>query len=150
MAEPIAFPSTTANFSLPLLFAGQAQKEFVLNHSLQAIDALLQNSVGDSISSPPATVENGATYRVAENASGSWAGHDGDIAMAIGGAWVFVSPLDGMMIYDRAARRHLLYDGGWKSATAPAAPIGGAVIDIEARAMLSALIEALRGIGIIA
>ncbi len=149
MAEPVAFPSTTTNFALPLLFAGQTQKEFTLNQSLIAIDALLLNSVLETRDIPPQEVEDGATYRVAHNASEAWVGRDGQIAIAIGGAWMFVQASDGMMLFDRSTKQHLFHNEGWQSAQTPPSAEGGAVIDAEARAMLSGLVEALRTVGIL-
>ncbi len=150
MAEPIAFPSTTANLSLPMLFAGQAQKEFALNQSLMIIDALLQKSIATTLAAPPQTAEPGATYRIADNASGEWAGHENELATIVGGSWLFVPPSEGMSVYDRTARQNLFYDEGWQTAETPSAPTGGAVIDTEARATLAALVDALRSIGIFA
>ncbi len=150
MAEPIAFPSTTANLSLPMLFAGQAQKEFALNQSLLIIDALLQKNINATLAVPPQNAEHGETYRVDENASGAWAGHENKLATIVGGSWVFVPPSNGMSVYDRTQRQRIFYNDGWQTAEAPPAPTGGAVVDTEARTMLAALIDALRSIGIFA
>ena len=148
MTTPISFPSTSSNFSLPLLFAGQAQKEFSLNQSLSIIDALLLQSVDASASVPPAGPADGAKYRVQAGASGDWSGHDDDIAIQIGGAWHFVAPKNGMNLFDREAENTLHYNSGWKSAAEPTAPSGGATVDSEARAAIVELIEALRNLGV--
>jgi hypothetical protein len=133
---------------LPLLFAGQAQKEPFINHALSAIDALLTGVIDDSLASPPGSPPEGARYRVLENASGEWQGHEDKIAMFIGGAWEFVAPHDGLSIFDVSARTSLYFAGSWVSAAEPSAPSGGSVIDSEARAALVALIEALKTTGI--
>jgi len=148
MASPIAFPSTTTRLSLPLLFAGQAQKEPFINHAFSAIDALLTGVVDNSLVSPPSSASEGACYRILENATGEWLGHDDEIAIFIGGAWAFVAPHNGLTIFDKNARTSLYFAESWVSATEPSAPTGGSVIDSEARAALAALIEALKTAGI--
>lgn len=148
MANPIAFPSTTARLSLPLLFVGQAQKEPFINHAFSLVDALLAGQVGDSLETPPSDPTEGSSYRILENATGEWTGHDHEIALRIGGAWEFVSPSDGMMTFDQTAGVRLLFAGGWQAAAEPSTPSGGATIDLEARSAISALIEALRAAGI--
>jgi len=148
MADPIVFPSATTNLSLPLLFAGQAQKEPFINHALSLVDSLLPGVVVDSLSSPPSSSSEGASYRILGNASGEWNGHDDDIAIWIGQAWEFHSPSNGMAIFDQTAHNQLRFSGGWQTATEPAMPAGGTTIDTEARETIVALIEALKAAGI--
>ncbi|MAY20470.1 MAG: hypothetical protein CL955_07615 [Erythrobacteraceae bacterium] len=150
MADPIAFPSTTPNYSLPLLFTGQAQKEFSLNQSLTLIDALLTPSVNASTDTPPPTANEGESFRVSAPATGDWTNHEDEIAIRIGGAWQFVQPVTGMTLYDQADAAYWHYNSTWKSAAEPAAPTGGSVVDIEARTALAELIQALRNLGIFA
>ena len=150
MIEPITFPSATSHFSLPLLFTGQAQKEFFLNQSFAMIDALLQASVLASLAEPPATPVDGSCYRILVAASGDWAGHDDEIAIRLGGTWHYIAAQDGMMVFDRAGGAFLHYDSGWHAASEPVGPTGGAFVDAEARLAISGLIQALRNVGIFA
>lgn len=148
MAEPISFPSTTTNFSLPLLFAGQAQKEFFVNQSLTLVDALMTNSALDSISTPPTNPGEGAVYRIVSSADGDWAGHDDEIAIFIGSAWHFVTPKTGQTLFDVQSGAFLHYNAGWQSPVEPAQATGGTTIDTEARQMLAGLVEALQKAGV--
>lgn len=150
MAVPINFPSTTTHFSLPLLFAGQAQKEFFVNQSLSLIDAVLRNGFDDSITTPPTESAEGASYRVISTATESWEGHEDEIAIQLGGVWHFLIPQEGMTMFDRQAGSFMHYNSEWQSAIEPTNPAGGANIDAEARQMLSELVEALRMVGIFA
>ncbi len=150
MAVPITFPSATPHFSLPLLFAGQAQKEFFVNQSLSLIDTLLQNAVVASIANPPLDAEEGASYRVTSLATDSWTGHEDEIAIKLGGGWHFLMPTRGMTIFDRQAGTFVHYQLDWQTAAEPTLQRGGDNIDAEARQMLTELIEALRSIGIFA
>lgn len=149
MATPIEFPSVTQNLALPLLFAGQAQKEFSINQALLALDAVMPRSVIASASAPPTAPAEGEAYRVLSGASGDWAGHEDDLALWIGGAWVFAPPTEGMVVYDRGAAVLVIYRDGWQSGSEPIAPTGGDTIDVEARTAIEGLIEALRTAGVL-
>ncbi|MEM7667059.1 MAG: DUF2793 domain-containing protein [Pseudomonadota bacterium] len=149
MSQPTSFPSTTSNFDLPLLFAGQAQKEFFVNQSLSLIDAIIGRSVIASINVPPPSPTEGENYRITAPAEGDWASHEDDIAISIGGAWNFVRARDGMALFDRAAGQFILFRSGWHIASHPTEPQGGTTIDQESRIAIVELTEALRTIGIL-
>ena len=148
MAVPISFPSTTARFGLPLLFSGQAQKEFSINQAFAMVDSLLQSSILESVDTPPPSPTEGDCYRVVAPATGDWLDHEDDIAVSLGGAWQFVRPQPGMRVYDVAEGAILHYESEWKRAEEPALPSGGSVIDAEARQAIAELMEALRKIGV--
>jgi hypothetical protein len=83
-------------------------------------------------------------------AAAAWTGHDDEIAVLIGGEWHFVAPREGMELFDRAAGYQLVYRSAWEAAVAPVAPAGGTTIDVEARAAIIALLEALTAAGVLA
>ncbi len=150
MAVALSFPSVTPHFGLPLLFSGQAQKEFFLNQSLTLIDALLQQSVLDSLPSPPASPADGDTYRVTSVATAEWAGQEDRIAVRVGGDWLFLEAKEGMRLFDREHGAFVHFNGQWESPVEPSAPSGGGTIDAEARQMLNDLVEVLRKTGVFA
>ena len=128
--------------------AGQAQKEFALNQSLSVIDALLSQCISGSMADPPSAPVDGATYRITAPAQGAWVGHEDQIALWIGGAWSFVTPGEGMTVFDRGTGALIHYQGIWQTPVEPAEATGGSTIDSEARQMLVELVEALRKIGV--
>lgn len=150
MAVPISFPSTTSKFSLPLLFAGQAQKEFFVNESLSLIDSLLSGVIKESLATPPAAPVEGDCFRIVATASGDWAGHEDELAIFVGGAWQFVAPQSGMSVFDQQAGATVHFNGSWQSPIEPIQPNGGTTIDTEARQMIGELIEALQKAGVFA
>jgi hypothetical protein len=150
MSDPIAFPSATPVIGLPLLMAGQAQKEFFVNQALCLLDALHPRTVRASLAEPPAAPVDGESFRITAPAGGDWAGRENHIAVRIGGDWHFISPLEGMRLFDKGAGCLVLFRSEWQQCAAPAAPTGGAVIDVEARAAIAALTEALRTAGVLA
>ncbi|MEM6475417.1 MAG: DUF2793 domain-containing protein [Pseudomonadota bacterium] len=149
MADPVEFPSTTPGFAIPLLFAGQSQKEFFINQAFGLIDSFMQRAVVESTDTTPTAPEEGSAYRVLANASGAWSGYDDAIAIYIGGAWQFVTPTQGMAVFDRAAEKWLVFRSTWVSAEAQTPPVGGAVVDSEARVAIDNLVNALRAVGVL-
>jgi len=147
MSEPITFPAGTRNARLPLLYAGQAQKEFFVNQALTVLDALSPRAVVASLSEPPAQALDGDCFRITDPAAGSWSDKSEQIAISVGGSWHFVSPAEGTLVFDRAAGYWLTYRSGWQFATAPAEPAGGTVVDVEARTAIAQLLQTLEEIG---
>lgn len=151
MTEPLEFTSLAPRHSLPLLFAGQAQKEFTINEALARVDALLHAAVKGERADPPAAPEPGESWIVGAGATGAWMAQDGAIASNLAEGWIFVGPLAGMRVFDMAAKQAVIYsEGAWQRVPAPAEPAGGSTVDVEARTALSALVEALRNAGIFA
>jgi uncharacterized protein (DUF3084 family) len=149
MSDAMTFTSTTLNTGLPLLVAGQAQKEFFVNQALAILDAFAPGAVVASLSEPPSNPAEGNCYRVIAPASQAWVGCEDHIAIRVGGAWHMVAPREGMRLFDRAADRSLFFQATWQSASTPAAPTDGTVVDAEARTVLVNLIAALRQVGLL-
>jgi hypothetical protein len=149
MTDPISFTSTSPRFSLPLLFVGQSQKEFTINEALARADALLHCAIESQLATPPATPAEGGCWLVATGATGDWAGHAGEIACREAGAWLFVTPRDGIRILNKATGQQMFYRTGWQAPSTPAAPSGGTTIDTQARTAINALIAALKTSGIL-
>lgn len=161
----------TARFALPMLAAGQAQKELFHNEALAIVDAIAHPaalSIGDT--SPPATPEPGQCWIVGDAPVGDWAGRSGTLACWTEGGWRFVEPVDGMTVWLSPAGIAARYSGGgWHAGeiaatrlvvgdvqvvgargAAVAQPVGGGTIDTQARATLAAIISSLVAHGLIA
>lgn len=163
--------SATARFELPLLNAGQAQKELSHNEALTRIDALIQPCVeAVGVNVPPADPEPGACWIVGASPELAWIGQADALAMWTESGWRFVAPNDGMTVWvrDDALAARYGVDGwdvgsvaasrlaiagqqvvGSREAAIPT-PGGGAVIDVEARAAVAAILTAMRTHGLIA
>ena len=148
---------TTARLALPLLAAGQAQKEVTHNEALATLDlAVAPSVVTVGLSVPPEDPEAGACWIVAAGGSGAWTGADEAIAGWTGGGWRFVRPRLGMLAWVEDAGRLARYaDSGWIVGAPlgdPQPPIdlptGGTTIDSEARAALAAILTALQELGL--
>ena len=149
MSEPLVFASTTPRLGLPNLFAAQAQKEFTVNEAFGLIDALLHPVVQGVSNDPPPTPNEGECWIVGSQPTGEWAGYARQIACCQSGNWLLVSPLDGMVAFDRSARRTVRFSDEWTSASAIAIPKGGATVDTEARGAIAEIVTALTVAGIL-
>jgi hypothetical protein len=163
--------SATARLAIPLLSAGQAQKEVYHNEALQTLDSLVAANVEEPPRvSPPASPALGACYIVAAGATGAWSGKQDNLACFTGGGWRFIAPMDGMTAYVRSTSVWAVYrSSAWElgvvrgstltiggqqvvgpRGSAIATPASGATVDVEGRAAISGILAALRLHGLIA
>lgn len=149
MSDPISFDAITPRLSLPLLFAGQAQKEAFVNEFAARTDALLHCAIEGVADTPPATPQDGENWLIGSAPSGEWSGHAGELALRQSGNWLFAAPRDGMRLLDRSTGQEKRYRNGWQAPARPALPTGGATIDTQARDALAELVAILETAGII-
>lgn len=150
MSDPIIFDTATARFDLPLLFSGQAQKEFFVNEALSRADLLLHCAIEGEAAAPPAAPVAGQVWLVAASPSGAFAGHIGALAGWTTDGWRFVLPRDGVRVFDRSSDAFRLFNGAWRRQVAPTAPSGGTTIDAEVRAAIALLVDKLVDAGVFA
>ena len=158
-------------FALPLLLAGQAQKELTHNEGLALIDMLLHAQVESMVAAtPPGGAVVGQCWVVAPAAAGAWAGYDGQLACLTSGGWRFVAPRRGLRVLCAADGQSYTHNGMvWQAdavrpdgvyisgnrvvAAREAAivdPTGGSVIDTQARAAIGQILATMRVHGLIA
>jgi hypothetical protein len=162
---------TAPRFALPLLASGQAQKEITHNEAIVRLDGLLHAALESrTLTTPPATPAVGALWLVpVAGATGAWAGQGGKLALSTSGGWRFVAPPAGLMLWSKPDGGPAVFDGAtWHWGHWPVAglavagqpvvgprqpaipgPSGGATIDAEGRAAISAILTALRNQGLI-
>lgn len=149
MPDPITFTSATPRLALPLLFAGQAQKEFYVNQAHALIDALLHAAIEGEADDPPVAPAEGECWLAGSAPTAAWDGHPGELACYEAGVWIFVTPRDGIRLLNRSSGQLMLFRGTWSAPAAPAAPAGGTTIDSEARTAITDLIAALSAAGVL-
>lgn len=151
MSDPLTFDSATPRHSLPLLFPGQAQKEFYVNEAHALIDALLHCAIKGVADAPPVAPEDGACWLVGSAPTGAWADQPGKLACRQLGNWLFLPPREGLVVLNTATGQVMRFvGGGWAAPSTPALPAGGAVIDSELRTAFAALVSTLAMAGIFA
>jgi len=160
----------TMHWALPLLSAGQAQKEITHNEAVLAIDRLLHPAViSRSVSTPPVEPLPGDAYIVGARPVALWSGHADKLTTFDGQSWAFTAPRTGCLVWIGDEAIFSFYSGNrWSDGAWPAqglqiggravltaapssapAPSGGDTVDSECRAALNALIAALRNQGVI-
>lgn len=149
MTDPVIFDSQTPRFGLPNLFMGQAQKEIFVNEAHALVDALMHCTIEAETADPPAFPVDGDNWLIAAPATGAWAGEEGRIACRQAGNWIFVSPRDGLRVFDRQRGQELFFVAGWNVPAAPVNPTGGVNVDAEARAAIAEVVAVLRATGLI-
>lgn len=163
--------SNSHRLALPLLHAGQAQKELWHNEALALLDLLVQpvvQTIGGT--EPPATPDAGDCHVVGIAATDAWAGRDHAIAGWTDAGWRFVAPVEGMRFLMAGTMVPLSFTGGaWQvgvfsvselsvegqkvvggQGASVAIPVGGATVDKEARTAIAAIVAALTEHGLIA
>ncbi len=162
--------TVSARFALPLLHAGQAQKEMSHNEALTLVDALVQPCVeAVGLNAPPSDPSIGLCWIVGSAPEAEWAGQAGALAVWTGGGWRFVGPREGMTAWVVDAELQARYRAGvWEGGVAVVSslvidgeqvvggreaaiedPDGGAIVDAEARIAIEAMLGALRTHGLI-
>ncbi len=160
----------TPRLTLPMLVPGQAQKELYHNEALALIDLAVQAAVlSVGTSAPPASPVPGDCWLIGAAPTGAWAAWPNHLAGWTAGGWRFVAPREGMTAWSIADGAQARFSSGsWtigeqrcarlviggvqvvgarQPAITPA--IGGATIDVEARAVLAAIVSAMAVHGLI-
>lgn len=138
----------SARWQLPLLAAAQMQKEITHNEALTLIDALIAPVVeANGVNTPPTAPQPGQCWLVGSAPTGVWAGAARAMACWTAGGWRIIVPRTGMTVR-HVAGAVLRYDGSvWRAPPGVAGPVGGTIVDGEARAALTAVLSALRDQG---
>lgn len=163
--------SVTGRWALPLLDAGQAQKEMTHNEALATVDLLLGASVvAVGVDAPPAGPAVGQCWIVGPAPTGAWAGRTGALAGWTAGGWRFAGPREGQRVWSLSDGCDAVFAGWqWRVGRVTAnelrvggvrvvgaqrpgilPPVGGQVVDTQARSVLGQVVAALTAHGLIA
>jgi hypothetical protein len=161
-------PQST-RLALPLLAAGQAQKDVTHNEALLRLDRLVALAVvSRAAAGPSLDPVVGDCHIVAPAAAAAWGQPAGTLMHWQGNGWLPESPVDGQIVLVQDEAIMLLYRAGWQPQLPVAGlivngqpmlqgvpagianPAGGTIIDTEARTTLAALITALQAHGLLA
>lgn len=123
----------TPNLNLPTTPAGATNISIAYNDAMKIIDAVNPLIVIDiTVAAPPTTVSGDAGKRwiVAGSATGTWAGHENEIALCTDAdVWFFIPPIVGWRLYNLADGIYYRWNGTtWVDDTAAGA-IGEAPSD---------------------
>jgi hypothetical protein len=159
----------TDRLGLPLLAAGQGQKDVTHNEALARLDHLVALAVvSRTAAAPPLAPAPGDCHIVPAAGAAAWGQPAGALMIWQGGGWQPDAPAAGQIALVRDEGVMLVHDGGWQAlwpvaglriggrmvlAVPPSSVVpasGGSVVDNEARSVLTALIAALQAQGLLA
>jgi hypothetical protein len=159
----------TPRLALPLIAPGQSQKDVTHNEALLALDQMITLVVASrSLAAPPANPALGEIQIVAAAAAVAWGHPAGTLVQWLGAGWQASPPRDGQIALLADEGLMLVHRAGWQALwpvaglaiggrsvltavpAAISAPAGGSTVDSQARASLSALLQALQQQGILA
>ncbi|MFD1610979.1 DUF2793 domain-containing protein [Sphingomonas tabacisoli] len=156
---------------LPLISAGQAQKELTHNEALTLIDIGLAAAVESAgVDAPPSTPTPGQCWIIGSAPTGVWLGQPHALACWTEAGWRFLPAVEGLSVWVKDQQLWAVREGStWMigrlrgsrinleglqvvgpQQPSVAVPSGGAVIDAEARAAIAAILSRLTEHGLIA
>jgi len=108
--------TTTNNLLINLIAQSQSQKEITINEGFAALEALQNRGVTTrSLSTPPGSPAEGASYIVKATATGAWTGKENQVAYYNNG-WQFIVPNQGLLIWVNDEGKIYYYSGSvWVS-----------------------------------
>lgn len=158
----------TPRLALPLIAAGQTQKDVTHNEAVLALDRLVALVVTSrSSAAPPTAPSLGDCYIVPAAGVVAWGHPAGSLLHWQGAAWLPEAARDGQIALIADETIMLVHRGGWQAnwpvaglaiagrnvlAASPATvppPTGGTTVDNETRAAVAALLAALQQQGIL-
>lgn len=148
----------SARLALPMLVAGQGQKDVTHNEALAALDCLVSGVVESRVeTAPPGERNLGSCWLVPIGGSAEWEDRQGTMACWTAGGWRFLELPEGFELWVRDELKSVrkiaaewvptALSIGPGAAVSPA--IGGAVVDSEARRVLADLLQQLTGMGLL-
>lgn len=142
----------TARLHLPLMAAGQAQKEVTHNEALLLIDSLVApRCEAPPQNLPPTGPAEGQCWLVGPAPGGAWTGQAHRLASWTAAGWRFAEmPFGARVTLAGGGTSWSRISTGWQIAPTVAAPSGGGVADVECRSAVSAIISALVAAGLLA
>lgn len=110
--------SNSPRLGAPELVSGQAIPETKVNEQLRYAEQGAGAFIGKDkdLTAPPGSPAEGDCYIVAATATGAWVGKEGQLAFYLGGAWAFVTPIEGTRAYLQDENGDYRFDGAaWVS-----------------------------------
>jgi hypothetical protein len=102
----------SARHGLPYIMPSQAQKHVTHNEALRVLDAVLHASVkARHVARAPENPQEGDFYLIGEDAQAEFAGYEGALAGFVDGAWMFIPPVQGLIVNVEEEAISLIFRG---------------------------------------
>lgn len=101
---------TTPRLGAPELVSAQATPETTVNEQIRYLESGVGHFVLEDrdLSTPPGSPSDGQSYLVAGTGTGTWTGHDGDIAYYLNTAWIFINVIEGFTFWVKDENKFLV------------------------------------------
>lgn len=120
-------PDSSPRLALPFILPAQAQKHVTHNEAIERLDALVQLVFeGVDADTPPGAPIEGETWGIGAAPTGLWENNAGDVAAFHNGGWIYLTPAEGWLGWDKSADTGRVYTG---TTWAPADGGSGAAFD---------------------
>lgn len=141
----------SVRLGLPLMAAGQAQKEVTHNEALMLIDSLIAPvSEAPPQNEPPVSPNAGQCWLVGGAPTGEWTGQAHRLAAWSQSGWRFADlPVGAHVRLATNGQSWVRIPAGWQSPPTVTLGNSGNVVDNECRAATSAILAALVSAGLI-
>ena len=146
----------TPRLAIPLIAAGQSQKDVTHNDAVLALDRLVTLAVvSDAADEPPESPADGTVWIVPAAGAAGWGQMAGTLMYRQNEAWIAQQPQAGQIAYVTITGAVLIYTGSWqvmRRMDAPAVvalPSGGSAPDPEARLTLATLVSIMEQHGFV-
>lgn len=103
----------TFRHKLPLIESNQALKHVIHNEAIAALDALVQLRFSAmDVNDPPVAPIEGDCVAIGATPTGDFSTHAGEIAFYDANGWHFYVPTDGMLAWDSANEKLMVFESG--------------------------------------
>lgn len=107
----------TPKLDMPEISESQASKYLTHNEALRILDATVQCvAISNVVTVPPGSPSDGDMYIVGAGATGTWSGHDDELAYYRSSSWVFITPQEGWHCWVLSSGAWFMYQSastGW-------------------------------------
>lgn len=116
--------TTSPRLGFSELTSGQATPETSVNEMGRYVEQGANVFiVKDLLTTPPGSPSDGDAYLVIATATGAWASKEDKIAFRMSTGWLYITPFEGLQVYDQDEDILYVYVNAWITVNAPAATI---------------------------
>lgn len=105
--------TTTPRLGAPELVSAQATPEATVNEQIRYVEQGASYFIvkDKDLTSAPGSPSDGDAYIVATGATGTWSGKDGLIAFRMSTGWLYITPIEGTLVYAQDENARYIYSG---------------------------------------
>lgn len=119
--------ANTPRVALALMADATEQNWATYSAAMSILDRQIHIVIIDSLTTPPGSPSEGDLYVVTATATGAWTGEEDNIAYYVNAAWEFLTPYDGMIVWEDTLGYHQYWDEGataWVKLLSGSIPLG--------------------------